>query len=79
MVESGKNVTVGILEEECNELNKRFLLFIKRKRPYIILKWAETADGFIAPISKEEKVRFGLQINIQDNWFTNGVRKNKRF
>ncbi|CAM3857502.1 bifunctional diaminohydroxyphosphoribosylaminopyrimidine deaminase/5-amino-6-(5-phosphoribosylamino)uracil reductase RibD [Flavobacterium cucumis] len=49
LIESGKNVTVGILEEECNELNKRFFTFHQKKRPYIILKWAETADGFIAP------------------------------
>jgi len=55
LVESGKNVTVGILEDECNELNKRFFTFHQKQRPYIILKWAETADGFIAPVSKEEK------------------------
>jgi diaminohydroxyphosphoribosylaminopyrimidine deaminase/5-amino-6-(5-phosphoribosylamino)uracil reductase len=55
LVESGKNVTVSILENECSELNKRFFTFHQKKRPYIILKWAETADGFIAPISKEEK------------------------
>ena len=55
LVESGKNVTVGILEDECNELNKRFFTFHQKKRPFIILKWAETADGFIAPISREEK------------------------
>ena len=55
LVESGKNVTIGVLEEECNELNKRFFTFHQKKRPYIILKWAETADGFIAPISKTEK------------------------
>ena len=55
LVESGKNVTIGILEDECNELNKRFFTFHQKKRPYIILKWAETADGFIAPISKTEK------------------------
>lgn len=54
LVESGKNVTVGILEDECNELNKRFFTFHQKKRPYIILKWAETADGFIAPFSKKE-------------------------
>lgn len=53
LIESGKNVTVGILEDECNELNKRFFTFHQKKRPYIILKWAETADGFMAPISKE--------------------------
>lgn len=55
LIENGKNVTIGILEDECNELNKRFFTFHQKKRPYIILKWAETADGFIAPISKEEK------------------------
>lgn len=55
LVESGKNVTVGILEDECNELNKRFFTFHQKKRPYIILKWAETADRFIAPLSKEAK------------------------
>ena len=55
LVENGKNVTVGILEAECNELNKRFFTFHQKQRPFIILKWAETTDGFIAPISKEEK------------------------
>lgn len=49
MIESGKNVTIGILENECHELNKRFFTFHQKKRPYIILKWAETQDGFIAP------------------------------
>jgi diaminohydroxyphosphoribosylaminopyrimidine deaminase/5-amino-6-(5-phosphoribosylamino)uracil reductase len=49
LIESGKNVTVGILENECNELNKRFFTFHQKERPYIILKWAESADGFIAP------------------------------
>jgi diaminohydroxyphosphoribosylaminopyrimidine deaminase/5-amino-6-(5-phosphoribosylamino)uracil reductase len=49
LIESGKNVTVGVLEDECNELNKRFFTFHQKKRPYIILKWAATANGFIAP------------------------------
>lgn len=53
LIENGKNVTVGILEDECNELNKRFFTFHTKKRPYIILKWAESSDGFIAPLSKE--------------------------
>jgi diaminohydroxyphosphoribosylaminopyrimidine deaminase/5-amino-6-(5-phosphoribosylamino)uracil reductase len=43
------DVEVGILEHECKELNKRFITFFTQKRPYIILKWAQTADGFIAP------------------------------
>lgn len=49
LIAAGANVTVGILEKECNELNKRFFTFHQKKRPYIILKWAESLDGFIAP------------------------------
>lgn len=55
LIENGCHVTVGILEKECNELNKRFFTFHNKKRPYIILKWAESTDGFIAPLTKEEK------------------------
>jgi len=55
LIEAGKNVTVGVLEAECNELNKRFFTFHKKKRPYVILKWAETQDGFIAPLTKAEQ------------------------
>ncbi len=46
---AGCNVTVGVLEDECRNHLKRFLTLQEKKRPYIILKWAETADGFIAP------------------------------
>jgi len=45
--DAGIEVVVGVLEQECKELNKRFVTFHSRKRPYIILKWAESADGFI--------------------------------
>ncbi|EJL61491.1 bifunctional diaminohydroxyphosphoribosylaminopyrimidine deaminase/5-amino-6-(5-phosphoribosylamino)uracil reductase RibD [Flavobacterium sp. CF136] len=58
IAESGANVIVGVLEKECNELNKRFFTFHKKKRPYIILKWAESKDGFLAPekeISQDRK------------------------
>jgi diaminohydroxyphosphoribosylaminopyrimidine deaminase/5-amino-6-(5-phosphoribosylamino)uracil reductase len=55
LVEAGKNVTVGILEDECNELNKRFFTFHQKKRPYVILKWAESQDGFISPKEKLEQ------------------------
>ena len=41
-------VITGVLEKQGREFNKRFFTFIEKKRPYIILKWAETADGFIA-------------------------------
>lgn len=55
LLEAGKNVTIGVLEDECMELNKRFFTFHQKKRPYIILKWAESRDGFIAPKTKSEQ------------------------
>ena len=42
------SVETGLLAEKGREINKRFFTFIQRKRPFIILKWAQTADGFIA-------------------------------
>ena len=45
--DAGIEVTVGVLEEECRELNRRFLTFHREHRPYMILKWAQTANGFI--------------------------------
>ena len=53
--DNGCNVTVGVLESECFKLNKRFFTFHNKKRPYIILKWAETTDGYVAPKSKKEQ------------------------
>lgn len=47
MREAGIDVVVGVMEEECRELNKRFFCLQENKRPYVILKWAETADGYI--------------------------------
>ena len=60
LIEAGKNVTVGVLEAECWEANKRFFTFHQKKRPYIILKWAESQDGFIAPDFKEKKEPFWI-------------------
>jgi diaminohydroxyphosphoribosylaminopyrimidine deaminase/5-amino-6-(5-phosphoribosylamino)uracil reductase len=53
--ETGIEVITGVLEEEGYKLNKRFFTFHEKKRPYIILKWAQTADGFISkwPVPKE--------------------------
>ena len=45
--EAGIEVVEGVLEQECRELNKRFLCLHEKHRPYVILKWAQTADGFI--------------------------------
>lgn len=46
---AGREVIVGVFEQECKKHHKRFLTFHHKKRPYVILKWAETSDGFIAP------------------------------
>lgn len=44
---AGIEVIVGVMEAECRELNKRFFIFQEEKRPYVLLKWAQTRDGFM--------------------------------
>lgn len=46
---AGIEVEVGVLEDECKELNKRFFTFHTQHRPYVVLKWAQTLDGKIGP------------------------------
>lgn len=46
---AGVEVITGIMQKECLELNKRFFTRVQKQRPYIILKWAQTQDGFFAP------------------------------
>ncbi|WP_350292074.1 bifunctional diaminohydroxyphosphoribosylaminopyrimidine deaminase/5-amino-6-(5-phosphoribosylamino)uracil reductase RibD [uncultured Croceitalea sp.] len=67
--EKGCEVLVGVLENECREHHKRFLNFQEKRRPYIILKWAETLDGFVAP---EEDQR---EDKPQPYWITNTYSK----
>ena len=64
--DSGCKVQVGVLEEECKKHHKRFFTFHNKKRPYIILKWAETQDGFIAPKTKHEQ---------KPVWITNEISR----
>lgn len=45
--EAGIEVVTGVLEQECRRLNSKFIIAHTRQRPYITLKWAESADGFI--------------------------------
>lgn len=52
---AGISVIVGVLEDACRKHHKRFFTVLEKKRPYIILKWAESKDGFIAPIEKNEQ------------------------
>ncbi|MFO7853281.1 MAG: bifunctional diaminohydroxyphosphoribosylaminopyrimidine deaminase/5-amino-6-(5-phosphoribosylamino)uracil reductase RibD [Bacteroidota bacterium] len=60
--EAGLDVVSGILEKENRELNKRFFTFHEKKRPYIILKWARSSDGYID--------RFRLNNEKGPNWIT---------
>ena len=50
--DAGIEVVVGVLEEECRHLNRRFFTFHEKNRPYIILKWAQTADGYLDDCGK---------------------------
>jgi diaminohydroxyphosphoribosylaminopyrimidine deaminase/5-amino-6-(5-phosphoribosylamino)uracil reductase len=49
LIAAGVEVITSILEDECRWLNRRFFTRVQKHRPYIILKWAQTADGFFAP------------------------------
>jgi diaminohydroxyphosphoribosylaminopyrimidine deaminase/5-amino-6-(5-phosphoribosylamino)uracil reductase len=64
MRNSGIEVTTGILDKQGEDLNKRFFTFHSEQRPYIILKWAQTSDGFIDIIRHSE-------MPTQPNWITN--------
>lgn len=63
---SGCNVIIGVLENECKQHHNRFFTFHNKKRPYIVLKWAETLDGFIAPKTKKEP---------KPVWITNSISR----
>ena len=63
LMEAGCEVKVGVLEKECIDLNKRFFTFHQKKRPYIILKWAQSEDRFLAPENKDKR---------RPVWITNG-------
>jgi diaminohydroxyphosphoribosylaminopyrimidine deaminase / 5-amino-6-(5-phosphoribosylamino)uracil reductase len=60
---AGIEVVTGVLEAEGRELNKRFFTFMERQRPYIMLKWAETADGYIA------------RENFDSKWISNDLSR----
>lgn len=53
--EAGIETAIDVLEKEGRELNRRFFTYIEKKRPYIILKWAQTVDGFIAKKNFDSK------------------------
>lgn len=53
--DAGVEVSFQIMENECRDHHKRFLTFQEKRRPYIILKWAQTSDGFIAPLKDKRE------------------------
>jgi len=59
--DAGVNVITGVLEKECQWLNRRFFTRVQKHRPYIILKWAQTADGFFAPDDKSQHWITGIE------------------
>ncbi len=69
--ENNTEVVVGVLEEECRKLNKRFFLFHSQKRPYIILKWAQTINN---KISSDENKRL-----LISNYLSNKLVHKWRF
>lgn len=66
MRNAGIEVEVGILEAECRHVNRRFFTFQEKKRPYILLKWAQTLDGFIDTDRTETQ---------HPTWITNPLAK----
>ncbi|PIF01342.1 MAG: riboflavin biosynthesis protein RibD [Maribacter sp.] len=67
--ESGCKVTVGLLEDACREHHKRFITFHQEQRPFIILKWAETKDGFMAPLASKRNNK------VQPYWISNNYSR----
>lgn len=66
---AGVKTEVGILEKECRRMNKRFFTFHEKGRPYIILKWAQTADGKIAgPGGKQIKISNTFTDRLVHKW-----------
>lgn len=66
--EAGVEVISGVLEKEAIELNKRFFTFHILKRPYVILKWARTADGFIGQPGKRLLISNGYSNRLVHRW-----------
>lgn len=73
LTDAGVEVTVGVLEKECQWLNRRFFTYHREHRPYIILKWAQTANGFIdengkaLQISTEQTQMLSHQLRAEED------------
>lgn len=68
--EAGIEVVSGVLESRCRDLNKRFFWFHEKQRPYIILKWAQSSDGFI-----DKNRNITTTDEAKPNWITSKTTK----
>ncbi|MCU7695114.1 bifunctional diaminohydroxyphosphoribosylaminopyrimidine deaminase/5-amino-6-(5-phosphoribosylamino)uracil reductase RibD [Haoranjiania flava] len=66
--DAGIEVFTGLCEEACRELNKRFFTFHEKRRPYIILKWAQSMDGFIGSDSKRLFITNDITNRLTHKW-----------
>ena len=65
---AGISVVEGVLEDACLHLNRRFFTRIRQQRPYIILKWAQTADGYFAPESGKQWISSAAAKKLSHRW-----------
>jgi diaminohydroxyphosphoribosylaminopyrimidine deaminase/5-amino-6-(5-phosphoribosylamino)uracil reductase len=66
--QAGVRVVKGVLEKECIDLNRRFFTFHGQKRPYVVLKWAQSADGYIDVIREKN-------VTTQPTWISNEISR----
>ncbi|WP_313578297.1 bifunctional diaminohydroxyphosphoribosylaminopyrimidine deaminase/5-amino-6-(5-phosphoribosylamino)uracil reductase RibD [Chishuiella sp.] len=70
LLKNGVDVTLGVLENECLKLNRRFITFHEKKRPYIILKWAQTEDGYIGRDDIQKWITNNYSKQLVHKWRT---------
>lgn len=64
---AGIEVTTAVLEGKAKALNKRFFTFHQKKRPYLILKWAQSQDGFIAPLAETRRKKSPVFLSSKED------------
>lgn len=64
LLNAGCEVRLGILEKECLTLNRRFFTFHQHHRPYVMLKWAQSSDDYLAPEKKEAQKPFWISSEV---------------
>lgn len=65
---AGVKTSTGLLQDQCHVINRRFITFHTRRRPYIILKWAQTTDGFIDVLRENPEIS-------QPTWISNDISR----